>query len=90
METPYQFQPINTSGPHNPSMQSPALDIIIQMPESQEKEKITNINAERDQSGSIILSSVTKMLNDIGYPVLNTLVSYFSPKDQMYILINRA
>ena len=51
------------------------------MPEQTEREMVPGIIYENDANGNIRLATVISSLVEIGYPVQNTMVSYFSHID---------
>lgn len=59
------------------------------MPGSEDKELIKNVRASRDEKGRIMLSSVCQRLQECGFNVSGTLVSYYSPVDEMYIFAGK-
>lgn len=56
------------------------------MPDSNEKELVPNVHAELDGNGNVNLFTIIKSLTEIDYKVQNTMVSYFSSKDDMWVL----
>ena len=54
------------------------------MPGSEDKELIKNVRASRDDRGRLLLSSVCQRLIELGFNVAGTLISYYSPQDEMY------
>jgi hypothetical protein len=42
-----------------------------------------------DGAGNLLLSSICEQLIKIGYPVTNSLVSYFSPEDDLYTYVGK-
>ena len=57
------------------------------MPKSEEKELIKNVRAFRNENGQLLVSSVCQKLAESGFNISGTLVSYFSPVEEMYIFI---
>ena len=70
-------------------VETQTLDCVVQMPESQEKEMVTDLRVDKTPNGDFVLQSVLQRLAECGYQVASTNVSYFSAKDQMYVLANR-
>lgn len=65
------------------------LDIILQMPESQEKEMVSGVSVDLDSNKNLSLNSIVNQLTRFGYPVYNTAVSYFKHSGEMFVLVNR-
>ena len=59
------------------------------MPKSEDKELIKNVRANRDEMGRLLLSSVCQRLIENGFNVSGTLVSYYSPIEEMYIFVGK-
>jgi hypothetical protein len=59
------------------------------MPGSEDKELIKNVRVSRDDGGRILLSSVCQRLIELGFNVAGTLVSYYSPVDEMYTFVGK-
>jgi hypothetical protein len=59
------------------------------MPKSEEKELIKNVRALRNEHGQLLVSSVCQKLQESGFNVAGTLVSYYSPLEEMYIFIGK-
>jgi hypothetical protein len=59
------------------------------MPGSDDKELIKNVRANRDQNGRLLLGSVCDKLKEQGFSVSGTMVSYYSPSEEMYIFIGK-
>lgn len=59
------------------------------MPGSEDKELIKNVRATRDDKGRILLNSVCQRLIELGFNVAGTLISYYSPIDEMYIFVGK-
>ena len=59
------------------------------MPGSEDKELIKNVRTCRDDKGRILLSSVCQGLIDHGFNITGTLISYYSPQDEMYIFAGK-
>lgn len=65
------------------------IDIIIQTPETEERDLLKGIQAESDSNGNLILSSILRALSDLGYWVLGCNVLYHSFQDKMWVMINK-
>ncbi len=65
------------------------LSVVASMPGSDDKELIKNIPATQNADGSVQLQSLIERLIEIGYPVQSSLVSYFSPADDIYTFVRR-
>ena len=59
------------------------------MPGSDDKELIKNVRANRDQNGRLLLGSVCDKLKEQGFSISGTMVSYYSPSEEMYIFIGK-
>lgn len=59
------------------------------MPGSDDKELIKNVRANRDQNGRLLLGSVCEKLKEQGFSISGTMVSYYSPSEEMYIFIGK-
>lgn len=59
------------------------------MPGSEDKELIKWVRASRDDKGRILLNSVCQRLQELGFKVAGTFVSYYSPDDEMYIFAGK-
>ena len=59
------------------------------MPGWEDKELIKWVRASRDEKGRILLNSVWQRLQELGFKVAGTLVSYYSPHDEMYIFLGK-
>lgn len=59
------------------------------MPGSEDKELIKNVRASRDDKGRILVSSVCQRLKEQGFNVAGTIVSYYSPIEEMYIFVGK-
>ena len=59
------------------------------MPGSEDKELIKNVRASRDDKGRILVSSVCQRLKEQGFNVAGTIVSYYSPIEEMYIFLGK-
>ena len=59
------------------------------MPGWEDKELIKWVRASRDDKGRILLNSVCQRLQELGFKVAGTLVSYYSPIDEMYTFVGK-
>ena len=59
------------------------------MPGSEDKELIKNVRATRNANGKILVSSVVQRLKEQGFNVANSIVSYYSPVEEMYIFVGK-
>lgn len=59
------------------------------MPKSEDKELIKNVRASKDGTDRLLLSSVCQRLIESGFNVAGTLVSYYSPIEEMYIFVGK-
>ena len=73
----------------SPDSQSLVIDLIVQMPESDEKEMIAGLRIDTDGKGDLLLASVFKALSQLGLNVQNTACSYKNMKENMFIMVNR-
>ncbi|CAI2369629.1 unnamed protein product [Moneuplotes crassus] len=65
------------------------IDIILELPESEDKELIKNVRVAKNSQGDILLSSVCSRLHEIGFDVTGMIVSYYSSIEQMYIFAGK-
>ena len=57
------------------------------MPGCEDKELIKNVRGFRDERGNLLLSSICQRLQESGFNVAGTLVSYYSPIEEMYTFV---
>ena len=59
------------------------------MPGSEDKELIKNVRVSKDAHDRLIIASVCDRLRDQGFNVTGTMVSYYSPAEEMYIFLGK-
>lgn len=57
------------------------VDILLQTAHSEEKELIRGVELSKDKTGNVYLAPIVKHLLDIGYPIKNNIISYYSAYD---------
>ena len=57
------------------------------MPNSEDKELIKNVRTARNEHGQLLISSICQKLQESGFNISDTLVSYYSPIEEMYIFV---
>jgi hypothetical protein len=59
------------------------------MPGCEDKELIKSVRVTRDYLGRLLVSTVCQGLKERGFNVTGTMVSYYSPIEEMYIFIGK-
>lgn len=59
------------------------------MPGSEDKELIKNVRVSKDAHDRLLIGSVCDRLREQGFNVTGTMVSYYSPAEEMYIFLGK-
>ena len=65
------------------------IHVVASMPGQPEKELIKGVTCQLNQKGELIIASVCQKLKDLGYPVANSLISYFSVEDDIFTFLRK-
>lgn len=59
------------------------------MPGSEDKELIKGVRAARNAQGKLLVNSILQRMKEQGFNVAGTIVSYYSPNEEMYIFVGK-
>ena len=65
------------------------ISVVASMPGSEDKELIKDLQVEGSKTEGVKIQSAIERLIEIGYPVQESLVSYFSPEDDLYTFVRK-
>lgn len=63
------------------------LDIVLQWGNSEERELFKGVECQKDHRGNIKLAPIINYISQMGFPVKDNMISYFSASEQAYVFL---